>query len=76
MGACGYPQHFVDALTHLEQEARTKSQPASLILFSIDNLPMVMSGYSMAVAEAVIRGWRLPRRQARPDTAPDTGTNA
>lgn len=55
MGACGYPQQFVDALTHLEQEARTKGQPASLILFSIDNLPMVMSGYSMAVAEAVMK---------------------
>lgn len=55
MGACGYPQHFVDALTHLEHEARTKSQPASIILFSIDNLPMVMSGYSMAVAEAVMK---------------------
>lgn len=55
MGACGYPQHFVDALTQLEHEARTKSQPASIILFSIDNLPMVMSGYSMAVAEAVMK---------------------
>ncbi len=55
MGACGYPQHFVDALTHLEHEARTKGQPATIILFSIDNLPMVMSGYSMAVAEAVMK---------------------
>lgn len=55
MGACGYPQHFIAALTHLEHEARTKSQPATIILFSIDNLPMIMSGYSMAVAEAVMK---------------------
>lgn len=55
MGACGYPQHFIAALTHLENEARTKSQPATIILFSIDNLPMIMSGYSMAVAEAVMK---------------------
>lgn len=55
MGACGYPQHFIAALTHLEHEARTKGQPATIILFSIDNLPMIMSGYSMAVAEAVMK---------------------
>lgn len=54
LGACGYPQRFIDALTHLEREARDKGQPASLILFSIDNLPMIMSGYSMSVAEAVM----------------------
>lgn len=54
LGACGYPQRFIDALAYLESEARTKGQPAALILFSIDNLPMIMSGYSMAVAEAVM----------------------
>jgi EAL domain-containing protein (putative c-di-GMP-specific phosphodiesterase class I)/GGDEF domain-containing protein len=54
LGACGYPQRFIDALSKLETHARTDGQPAALILFSIDNLPMIMSGYSMAVAEAVM----------------------
>ena len=55
LGACGYPHHFIAALTQLEEEARTRSQNGSLVLFSIDNLPMIMSGYSMAVAEAVMK---------------------
>lgn len=54
LGACGYPQPFIDALTKLEQDARSKGHPAAIILFSIENLPMIMSGYSMAVAEAVM----------------------
>lgn len=54
LGACGYPKGFIDALLQLEEEARTKGTTAALILFSIDNLPMIMSGYSMAVAEAVM----------------------
>ncbi len=49
---CGYPQHFIEALVKLEEAA--KKQHAALVLLSIDNLAMIMSGYSMAVAEAVI----------------------
>lgn len=55
LGSCGYPQRFVEALAQLESDARTKQLPATIILFSIDNLPMIMSGYSMAVAEAVMK---------------------
>lgn len=54
LGACGYPQRFIDALAKIEEHARTQHQPAALILLSINNLAMIMSGYSMAVAEAVM----------------------
>ncbi len=54
LGACGYPQPFIDALARAEQHARTSGEPAALILLSIDNLAMIMSGYSMAVAESVM----------------------
>ena len=54
LGACGYPQSFVDALTKQDAEARKSGQQAALILLSVDNLAMIMSGYSMAVAEAVM----------------------
>ena len=54
LGACGYPQLFLDALARYEAQARSASEPAALVLLSIDNLAMIMSGYSMAVAEAVM----------------------
>ena len=54
LGACGYPQSFIDALGKFELAMREKAQSGALILISIDNLPMIMSGYSMAVAEAVM----------------------
>ncbi len=54
LGLCGYPQYFIEALSRLELEARQKKQAASFVLLSIDNLAMIMSGYSMAVAEAVM----------------------
>ncbi len=54
LGACGYPQPFLDALTAHDAAARKTGQQAALILISIDNLAMIMSGYSMAVAEAVM----------------------
>jgi EAL domain-containing protein (putative c-di-GMP-specific phosphodiesterase class I)/GGDEF domain-containing protein len=54
LGACGYPQPFIDALGKFDVSMREKSQSGALILLSIDNLPMIMSGYSMAVAEAVM----------------------
>lgn len=54
LGACGYPQSFIDALSKLEQDARAHSQPGALVIVSVDNLAMIMSGYSMAVAEAVM----------------------
>lgn len=54
LGACGYPQSFIEALGKLDAEARENSQPAALVIVAIDNLAMIMSGYSMAVAEAVM----------------------
>ena len=54
LGACGYPHSFIDALGKFDASMREKSQSGALILLSIDNLPMIMSGYSMAVAEAVM----------------------
>jgi EAL domain-containing protein (putative c-di-GMP-specific phosphodiesterase class I)/GGDEF domain-containing protein len=54
LGACGYPQPFIDALAKLEANARTSQEQAALVLVAIDNLAMIMSGYSMAVAEAVM----------------------
>lgn len=54
LGACGYPQSFIDALAALEDEAKDMGSSAALVLVSIENLAMIMSGYSMAVAEAVM----------------------
>ena len=54
LGACGYPQPFIDALAKLETTARTTQAQAALVLVAVDNLAMIMSGYSMAVAEAVM----------------------
>lgn len=54
LGACGYPKHFIEALAKLDAHARTKQEQAALILVAVDNLAMIMSGYSVAVAEAVM----------------------
>ena len=55
LGACGYPQPFIDALAKLDASARQTQEQAALVLLAIDNLSMIMSGYSMSVAEAVMR---------------------
>ncbi len=54
LGICGFPQSFIQSLVELDRAARTREQQAALLLLSIDNLAMIMSGYSMAVAEAVM----------------------
>lgn len=54
LGICGYPQPFIDALSKLSGDARAAQAQAALVLLSVDNLAMIMSGYSMAVAEAVM----------------------
>lgn len=54
LGACGYPQPFLDALAALEEKSHSEGSSGALVLIAIDNLPMIMSGYSMAVAEAVM----------------------
>lgn len=54
LGACGYPQPFIAALAACDAKARASNQMGALVLLSIDNLSMIMSGYSMAVAEAVM----------------------
>jgi EAL domain-containing protein (putative c-di-GMP-specific phosphodiesterase class I)/GGDEF domain-containing protein len=53
LGACGYPQSFIDALAALDASSR-QGQVGALVIVSIDNLAMIMSGYSMGVAEAVM----------------------
>jgi EAL domain-containing protein (putative c-di-GMP-specific phosphodiesterase class I)/GGDEF domain-containing protein len=54
LGACGYPKSFIDALAKLDGDARKSGEMAALAIVSIDNLAMIMSGYSMTVAEAVM----------------------
>lgn len=54
LGACGYPQSFIEAIATHDAAARQHSKPGALVIVSIDNLAMIMSGYSMAVAEAVM----------------------
>ena len=54
LGTCGYPQTFLDALSRHDSQARSSGILSALVLVSIDNLAMIMSGYSMAVAEAVM----------------------
>lgn len=54
LGACGYPHSFLTALTQCDQHARKTGEQAALVLISIDNLAMIMSGYSTSVAEAVM----------------------
>ena len=54
LGACGYPQPFIDALAKLDADARVAQTNGAVILLAVDNLSMIMSGYSMAVAEAVM----------------------
>jgi EAL domain-containing protein (putative c-di-GMP-specific phosphodiesterase class I)/GGDEF domain-containing protein len=54
LGACGYPKPFLEALSQLNLHTRAEQQQAALVLVAIDNLAMIMSGYSMAVAEVVM----------------------
>lgn len=65
LGVCGYPQPFIDALVRLDATARSTQHEAALIFVSIDNLAMIMSGYSMTVAENVMAElWALIREKA------------
>jgi EAL domain-containing protein (putative c-di-GMP-specific phosphodiesterase class I)/GGDEF domain-containing protein len=54
LGACGYPRGFIDALQNMTHNAAQGSYHCGLIVVAIDNMPMMMSGYSVAVAEAVM----------------------
>jgi EAL domain-containing protein (putative c-di-GMP-specific phosphodiesterase class I)/GGDEF domain-containing protein len=54
LGTCGYPRGFIDALQGMTEQARAGGYHAGLIVVAIDNLSMMMSGYSVAVAEAVV----------------------
>ncbi len=54
LGVCGFPHSFIEALSACDANARATGQTAALALLSIDNLAMIMSGYSMTVAEAVM----------------------
>lgn len=55
LGACGYPRGFVEALEAVCQNAAQGEYKAGLVVVEIDNLNMMMSGYSVAVAEDVMR---------------------
>ncbi len=67
LGACGYPQPFIDALAKLDHDARAAQLQGAMILVAIDNLSMIMSGYSMGVAEAVMSElFQLVRDKAGP----------
>jgi EAL domain-containing protein (putative c-di-GMP-specific phosphodiesterase class I)/GGDEF domain-containing protein len=70
LGACGYPQPFIDALAKLDAGARASQEQAALVLVAVDNLAMIMSGYSMAVAEAVMSElFQLVRDKAGTDAS-------
>lgn len=54
IGACGYPASFVRLLEDVLAKHRGKASPVGLMLVSIDNLMMIVSGYGIAVAEQVM----------------------
>lgn len=54
LSVCGYPHSFIEALRGFYAQARATGRSGALVLLAIDNLPMIISGYSLNVAEAVI----------------------
>ncbi|MFZ4125384.1 MAG: bifunctional diguanylate cyclase/phosphodiesterase [Rickettsiales bacterium] len=54
LGACGYPRGFVAHLSTLSAQAKTGGHLAGLLVVSIDNLAMVVSGYGVSIAENVM----------------------
>jgi len=54
LGACGYPRGFVEALQNMSAQAAQGKYHCGLVVVAIDNLSMMMSGYSVAVAETVM----------------------
>lgn len=54
LGACGYPQSFVADLAAHAAQAERNGHSAGLLIVSIDNLAMIISGYGVSVAEKVM----------------------
>ncbi len=55
LGACGYPVSFLEALAHLHRQAQHGGHRAGLAVLLVDNLTMMMSGYSVSAAEAMMQ---------------------
>jgi diguanylate cyclase (GGDEF)-like protein len=51
----GYPTEFAAALQQGIEESSRSGTPGALMLFSIDNLSMIMSGYGHTICEATLR---------------------
>jgi EAL domain-containing protein (putative c-di-GMP-specific phosphodiesterase class I)/GGDEF domain-containing protein len=54
MGACGYPKRFIHRLHDAFNHAKAASKPLSLMVISIDNMTMLLSGYGLHVSEQVM----------------------
>ena len=54
IGACGYPASFVRLLEDVLAKKRGSGSAVGLMLVSIDNLMMIISGYGINVAEQVM----------------------
>jgi GGDEF domain-containing protein len=54
IGACGYPANFVRLLEDVLAKKRGSGSAVGLMLVSIDNLMMIISGYGINVAEQVM----------------------
>lgn len=51
----GYPQVFVDRLNGAITHCITEKEQGALLLLSIENLPMIMSGFGIEASEQVMR---------------------
>ncbi|MBN8543966.1 MAG: GGDEF domain-containing protein [Alphaproteobacteria bacterium] len=58
LGACGYPQDFIATLDMFAKQAASGGHLAGLLIVSIDNLAMIVSGYGVSVAENVMEDIR------------------
>jgi EAL domain-containing protein (putative c-di-GMP-specific phosphodiesterase class I)/GGDEF domain-containing protein len=54
LGACGYPAGFLETLDGLCRQSQAGGYHCGLVVVAVDNLAMMMSGYSVSVAEAMI----------------------
>jgi len=51
----GYPKQFTDRLNGTITQCITEKKHSALLLLSIENLPMIMSGFGVEASEQVIR---------------------
>ncbi len=50
----GYPPRFIHALDHAIKLARSGQHDGALLVFHLDNLAMILSGYGHAVCESIM----------------------